>query len=268
MTVFLGFMNLVQSQDATIIYKNTVNSTVTIETNKGLGSGFFIGKNTIATNYHVIEGATHAVCYTNNSTTRIKIDEILAADKATDLVLLRVTGLNKPSIKMAKLTVSPGQRVLVIGSPKGLPATISDGIVSGLREFEGYSLIQITAPISSGSSGGPVLNANGELIGLSVGQYADGQNLNFAIPISKLKTLLKTQRTDPILFNSPEESSINSEPNTNNNSNVFQNNENQKSNDKIFEIGIFRSGDKRLSLDYISNVGKSSTFFFTYKQNM
>lgn len=178
------------SQDAKLIYKNAVNSTVTIETDKGLGSGFFVGKNIIATNYHVIEGATKAYCYTNNSETRYNIEGFLAVDTSTDLVLLKVTGLDRPALKMASKSVVAGQKIFVLGSPKGLPATISDGIVGGLRNFNGYNLIQITAPISTGSSGGPVLNANGELVGVSVGQISSGQNLNFAIPKSYLKSLL------------------------------------------------------------------------------
>ena len=189
------FIGAVKSQDTTIIYKNTVNSTVTIETDNGLGSGFFVGENIIATNYHVMRDASRAICYSNNSTTKYKIDGIMASDVTSDLILLKVNGLNKPSLKMAKSLVSPGQRVFVIGSPKGLLATITDGIVSGLREFKNLSLIQISAPISHGSSGGPVLNANGELVGISVAQYTDGQNLNFAIPTSNLETLLKNKIT-------------------------------------------------------------------------
>ncbi len=83
----------------------------------------------------------------------------------------------------------------MIGSPKGLPSTISDGLVSSLRNFEGKKFIQITAPISSGSSGGPVLNSNGELVGISVGQLSGGQNLNFAIPITYLQKLLISERS-------------------------------------------------------------------------
>jgi len=178
-------------QDATVIYKNTVSSTVTIETDIGLGSGFFISENVIVTNYHVINGASETYCYTNNSSEKYKIDGYLAVDKSADLILLKVSCLNRAAIKIALGSVTPGQRVYVIGSPKGLPATISDGIISGLRDFEGQKLIQITAPVSPGSSGGPVLNENGELIGVSVGQISEGQNLNFAIPLSYLESLLK-----------------------------------------------------------------------------
>jgi len=198
--MIICFVVTVSSQDATVIYKNAVNSTVTIETDIALGSGFFVSENVIVTNFHVIEGASEAYCYTNNSSTKYKIEGYLAVDKSVDLILLKVSGLNRTALKIATSSISPGQKVYVIGSPKGLPASISDGIVSGLRNFEGYRLIQITAPISPGSSGGPVLNANGEVIGVSVGQYKDGQNLNFAIPESNLELLLNLKTAIPKLI--------------------------------------------------------------------
>jgi hypothetical protein len=191
------------SQEASLIYKNTVNSTVTIKTDNGaLGSGFFVAPNIIASNYHVIEGAKNASCYLNNSDTGYKIDGYVGVDKSVDLILLKVSTLNKPAIKLAVTTASIGQKVYVIGSPKGLPATISDGIISGMRDFEGNKLLQMTASISPGSSGGPVLNSNGELIGISVSQLTDGQNLNFAIPKSYLQILLDFKKDTPIALSS------------------------------------------------------------------
>ena len=186
----------VAAQSAELVYKNNVNSTVTIETEIGQGSGFFVGPNLIATNYHVIEGATEAFCYTNSSAAKYEIDGYVAVDKDVDLVILKLKGLNKPAIKMATSTPTPGQKVYVLGSPKGLEATISEGIVSGLRNWNGRKLIQISAPISHGSSGGPVLNVEGQLIGIAVGTYEDGQNINFAIPQSNLDTLLINQKSN------------------------------------------------------------------------
>jgi hypothetical protein len=252
LTIYLS--NVSFGQDATVIYKNTVNSTVTIETDNGLGSGFFVAQNIIATNYHVIEGATQASCYINNSTTKYKIDGYLAADKSVDLILLKVSTLNKPALVFTSETVSPGQKIYAIGSPKGLPATISDGIVSGMRDFEGYKLIQMTAPISPGSSGGPVLNSKGQLIGISVSQLTEGQNLNFAIPKSYLEVLLQFKKESPIAISTLYSSQ--------DYSNKEETNYYEK--DKTYEIGIIKAGTPELSLDYLAHFGESSCFYFTY----
>ena len=243
------------SQDATEIYKNTVGSTVTIETNNGLGSGFFVAPNIIATNYHVIKGATEASCYVNNSTTKYKIEGYVAADQNVDLILLKVTTLNKPALPMASQSVSPGQKVYVIGSPKGLPATISDGIVSGMRDFEGYKLIQMTAPISPGSSGGPVMNSKGELIGISVSQLTEGQNLNFAIPKSYLELLIQFKKVEAISISSLYSSS--SGNSSNNNIETYDK-------DKTYDIGVYMTDKPELTLDYLAHFGENSCFYFTY----
>jgi len=255
-TIFLTLFVLnIYSQDATLIYKNTVGSTVTIETNQGLGSGFFVAPNIIATNYHVIQGSTEASCYVNNSTTKYKIEGYVAADENVDLILLKVATLNKPPLTMASQSVSPGQQVYVIGSPKGLPATISDGIVSGMRDFEGYKLIQMTAPISPGSSGGPVLNSKGELIGISVMQLTEGQNLNFAIPKSYLELLLQFRKTDATSLESLYKTDKNHSA-TNDVENYDQ--------DKTYDIGVYMTDKPELTLDYLAHFGENSCFYFTY----
>ena len=247
------------SQDASGIYKRTVGSTVTIETDNGLGSGFFVAPNIIATNYHVIEGATSASCFTNNSTTKYAIDGYVAADQNVDLILLKVSGLNKPTLPMASESVSPGQQVYVIGSPKGLPATISDGIISGMRDFEGYKLIQMTAPISPGSSGGPVMNAKGELIGISVSQLSEGQNLNFAIPKSYLELLIQFKKEEAISISTLYSSHYNNGISTNNNTR-----EEYYDNDKTYDLGVYMTDNPELTLDYLAHFENNSCFYFTY----
>jgi hypothetical protein len=88
-----------------------------------------------------------------------------------------------------------GDTVYAVGSPSGLEGTFSAGIVSGVRQMRETKLIQITAPISPGSSGGPVLDTNGDVAGVAVATYRGGQNLNFAVPVRAIRTLLKAPRT-------------------------------------------------------------------------
>jgi hypothetical protein len=245
------------AQDATLLYKKTVNSTVTIQTDQGLGSGFFVAPSIIATNYHVIEGASEAYCFLNNSDEPYEIEGYLAADQSVDLILLKVAGVSRQAIPFSSDVVSPGQKIYALGSPKGLPATISDGIVSGIRDFDGYKLIQMTAPISPGSSGGPVLNVQGEIIGVSVSQLESGQNLNFAIPKSYLEILLQFKKEIPKpLYSLYSSSNISGE---------YENNEsNYQQQDVTYEIGIFKTATPELSLDYIAHFGEKSCFYFTY----
>jgi hypothetical protein len=253
------FSTYVIAQDATLIYKNTVNSTVTIETDVAMGSGFFVAPNIIATNYHVVEGATEAFCFSNNSDKTYHIEGYLAVDRAVDLILLQVSNLTREPLPFSSSTVSPGQKIYVIGSPKGLPATISDGIVSGMRDFDNYKLIQMTAPISPGSSGGPVLNQYGELIGISVSQLTEGQNLNFAIPKSYLELLLQFKNSYPTdLANL---SNGNSRPNTSGDTNGYSTH-NYNSNVYVTDEVSFRVPE--LSLDFISHEDDNSCFYFTY----
>lgn len=195
---FLFFYLQIFAQNATTVHKKVLPSTVTIETDNGsLGSGFFISTDIIVTNHHVVEGCQSAKYYLNGTNYAFQIEGFLAVDKKVDLVLLKVVSRNNIPIQFATENDIVGQSIFVIGSPKGLPGTISDGIISGYRNFEGVNLMQMTAPISSGSSGGPVLNVKGELIGISVSQLIEGQNLNFAIPKNYLIELIKNKKYYP-----------------------------------------------------------------------
>ncbi|MDE0469267.1 MAG: tetratricopeptide repeat protein [Candidatus Poribacteria bacterium] len=159
----------------------------------GIGSGFFVKPNLIATNYHVIEGAARGTAKLVGKSTTYNIEGVTATDKTNDLALLKVTAY---SIKPLPLgdgdTVRIGETVYVAGNPKGLEGTFSDGIISSRRDKYTQERLQMTAPISPGSSGGPVLNRKCEVIGISVAVHRalDAQNLNFAIPSKYLKTLL------------------------------------------------------------------------------
>jgi S1-C subfamily serine protease/Tfp pilus assembly protein PilF len=158
-----------------------------------LGSGFFISQNgDVITNYHVIQGASSAEIKTADEKT-YPITYILAGDEQNDLIRLSV---NIPSQDVYPLSLSQtipevGERIIVYGSPLGLENTVSDGIVSAIRDIPDYGrIIQITAPISPGSSGSPVLNLQGEVIGIASFQMIEGQNLNFAIPSERISSLI------------------------------------------------------------------------------
>ena len=159
----------------------------------GFGSGFFVKPNLIATNYHVIAGAASGTAKLVGKYTTYKIEGFTATDEANDLALLKVSAYGiKPLSLGNSNVVKIGETVYVAGNPKGLEGTFSDGIISSRRDKYTKERFQMTAPISPGSSGGPVLNSKGEVIGVSVTAHRDldAQNLNFAIPSHYLKTLL------------------------------------------------------------------------------
>ena len=164
-------------------------------TANGLGSGFFIDKNLIITNYHVIEGENEAFISLNNSDKKIKVIGYQSIDKVNDLVLLQVDYINQSFIELENNVPKPGEKVYAIGSPVGLNKTISEGIVSGIRSFKDNKLIQITTPISHGSSGCPVINENGKVIAVAVSGIEGASNIGFCIPSNYINSLLDFKET-------------------------------------------------------------------------
>jgi tetratricopeptide (TPR) repeat protein len=149
------------------------------------GTGFFISRQGhLITNYHVLEGFSTAVVKTNSGR-RCPITTVVAQDIEADLieVLVDISGTTVGALQVTDVVPSVGERVIVVGSPLGLSQTVSDGIISAVRNIKGVGrIIQITAPISKGSSGSPVVNVKGDVVGIATLQFREGQNLNFAIP--------------------------------------------------------------------------------------
>lgn len=157
----------------------------------GRGSGFCVATNQIVTNKHVIEGSFRTEVTTSNGTS-FRVLETVGVDDNGDLALLKTEALptSARSLIISKLSPRAGDRVIVIGNPLGLEGTVSDGIVSAFREVQGIGkLVQITAPISPGSSGSPVVNVWGEVIGVATLNLEGGQNLNFAISSERIVSL-------------------------------------------------------------------------------
>jgi S1-C subfamily serine protease len=173
------------------LVKKIQPSVVTITTfntsgeSERLGSGFFVNKDgLVVTNYHVVEGAYRIIVETSNGT-KYNVRTVIDSDKNNDLasLLVDIRSDKNNYLKISAVLPEPGDRVMVIGSPLGLEQTVSDGVVSAIRNItKTGEILQISAPISPGSSGGPVVNLRGEVIGVATFQIVAGQNLNFAIP--------------------------------------------------------------------------------------
>lgn len=157
-----------------------------------IGSGFFISKSGIlVTNFHVLEGAYNAEIRTPDGS-QYPVATVLARSQLVDLIKVRVDipDSRVTPIVIAREAPSVADSIFVVGSPMGLEQTVSEGIISAVREIPtGGTVLQLTAPISRGSSGGPVLNQDGEAVGVVTFQAARGQNLNFAISVDALEML-------------------------------------------------------------------------------
>jgi tetratricopeptide (TPR) repeat protein len=161
------------------------------------GSGFFISSDRVVTNRHVIENAYRVDVHLFDGGV-FAVKGVLALDGEGDLALLQV---DIPPLKAVPLPMddaSPreGESIVVIGNPYGLEGSVTNGIVSAVRVIPGYGrIIQITAPISPGSSGSPVVNMSGQVIGVATLQATEGQSLNFAVPSARVALLKATTLT-------------------------------------------------------------------------
>lgn len=173
------------------IYKLLAESTVEIEATgdafTSTGSGMFIDKiGTVVTNYHVIESCYEIKVKTYDGT-EIAVNSIKGYSEGLDLAILSTSKAGSIPVQMRTEAVRTGEKIYTLGSSLGLTGTFSEGIVSSnLREIEGTEYIQITAPISSGNSGGPLVDEYGKVVGITSAGISEGQNLNLAIPIAKI----------------------------------------------------------------------------------
>ena len=159
----------------------------------GLGSGFFIDdEGTFVTNYHVIDGTVSGEITLEDGSVH-DITGVKAYDETLDLAIVQADVTGNDFLTISEQPVRTGETVYAIGSSEGLTGTFSDGIVStASRDLEGVKCIQITAPISHGNSGGPLVNVYGQVVGINSMSLVEGQNLNFAIDVVELEQLNET----------------------------------------------------------------------------
>jgi cytochrome c-type biogenesis protein CcmH/NrfG len=193
---------VVQAKSPTELYESVSSSIVVVQgrDNAGepqsLGSGVVLSKDEIVTNCHVIEkSATLSVKHRGREYSAT----LKHSDYDHDVCSLNVTGFDAPAAVLGSTKpLKVGQKVFAIGAPQGLELTLSEGIISSLREVTGGRYLQISAPISPGSSGGGLFDEDGRLIGLPTFYLSGGQQLNFAVPVEWITALpQRSTKTQP-----------------------------------------------------------------------
>lgn len=185
------------AKTANEIFNTVSSSIVVIQTydsmgkTKKFGSGVVISNGTVATNYHVIENAAQIKVFYKKA---VYVATQLYSDEDRDVCILVVTGLKAPAVILGKTSLlKVGSRIYAIGAPQGMELTLSDGLISSLRPVADGQYIQITAPISHGSSGGGLFDTEGRLIGLTTFYLKESQQLNFAVPVEWISDLAKSK---------------------------------------------------------------------------
>jgi serine protease Do len=151
------------------------------------GSAFVVDRSGLAiSNYHVFKDASSAIAM-NEFGDKFMISEIIEFDKEKDFIIFRLGNQNNiPFLNIAEQTPKIGESVFAVGNPKGLSQTLSTGIISGFRS--GNNLLQTTTAITHGSSGGPLFNEKGQVIGVTTSGLGEA-NLNFALNIKSIPVL-------------------------------------------------------------------------------
>jgi hypothetical protein len=199
---------------ASDIYKLAGPSVVLIETYgddgkmSGAGSGFLVSTDgRILTNFHVIAHTKRATVTLANQDAYDSVN-VLDVDRRKDIALLKIKAVGLPYLKLGQSgTAQIGDKLYTLGNPLGVfQNTLSEGLLSGIRQMEGYKLFQLSAPVSHGSSGSPVFNAKGDVIAIVEAVISEGQNLNFAIPVDYAAGMLDSNQQQPLsAFYEPEE---------------------------------------------------------------
>ncbi|HEY3501106.1 MAG TPA: trypsin-like peptidase domain-containing protein [Polyangiaceae bacterium] len=174
-------------------------SIVSIRTPTGLGTGFVVREDGwIVTNLHVVAGSERVLVHLPTDKT-FPVVEVMNASPPHDLVVLRIEAKELRPLPLGDIeSLRPGDPIVAIGHPLGLEDTVSNGLLSAVRKIDGMVLLQVSAPIAPGSSGGPLFNEQGEVIGVATAILVGGQNLNLGLPANYVKELV--DNPDPMSF--------------------------------------------------------------------
>lgn len=192
-----------ETQDLTVLARRAKHSVVALEVldrfgrEVASGTGFFVDpEGLIVTNRHVIEGGSRVRAVLANRQ-KLDVTGVVATDEVNDLAIVKVDSGPYPALALGDSAgIEAGLKIVVLGSPLGLAGSLTEGIVSAVRsgenlpEWHQAPVLQIDAAVSPGSSGSPVMNLEGEVVGVAVSQAVYGQNLNFAVPSAAVRELM------------------------------------------------------------------------------
>ena len=188
-------------QDAAGVYKQSKDSVVLIEGEHHIGSGVIVPGGCppatscpvawVVTNFHVVSGESSVTIKFATGVERSSA-EVVASDPDADLVVLKVNGAGYSPAELGDSdSLAIGQRIFVISNPLGLQGSVTEGLISGVREIQQRKLLQISAAVSPGSSGGPVFDQQGRVVGIASATMVGAQNVNLAVPSSTIRTMLR-----------------------------------------------------------------------------
>lgn len=169
------------------LYKRLLPSVMTLTVQKAdgttaTGTGFLAVREGLAvTAWHVVKDAKRATAKFSDGE-EFEVSGLVDRDEKRDVALVRVKEFGRPLLPLATSAPEIGAKAYAVGAPEGLEFSLSDGLVSQIQKDAGVTLYQFSCPVSPGNSGGPLVNAGGEVIGVVSRQFRDGQNLNFAMP--------------------------------------------------------------------------------------
>jgi S1-C subfamily serine protease len=182
----------IKSADFSAIVGDVLQSVVSVKTNVGQGSGAIIDtKGYIVTNVHVISGASTVKATTFSGNT-YDVNVLVGYDSNADIAVLRINAPNLRALDFGDSDdVKVGEKVIAAGNPAGLAFTVTEGIVSAFRIFNGINYIQTDVPINPGNSGGPLINTKGQIIGINNFKAGGYEGLGFAISSNDVRSVVK-----------------------------------------------------------------------------
>lgn len=177
------------------LYNKVVGSIATIKAEDSSGNNFTgtafsaFNNNIFVTAWHLVKNKSSAKANFSNGD-EYDVLGIIDYDESKDIALIKINVNNINKLALSNDSVKIGSKVYTIGTPRGLEFSISDGLLSQIQTIKGNKVYQFTSPTSQGSSGGPLLNASGKVIGVVTSQYKEGQNINFATPSLYVQRLI------------------------------------------------------------------------------